>query len=422
MTSLFVDRRDVHLQLDAGALVFRENGERIGTVPLAPLSRVILRGSVTLDASVLGKLGDNGVGVVILSGRQGKPSLMLSRPHNDASRRVQQTRRSLDPDFCLHYARQLIHTKLARQSEWLDQLRHQYLPSRYELSRAIRLLEEHQQRLPEIQRLDSLRGLEGSAASIYFEGLRSVVPASLQFTHRNRRPPRDPFNVLLSLTYTLVNAEIAIALHAAGFDPYIGYYHQLSFGRESLACDLLETLRPLADSFCLELVKKTTLTKDHFSQTSSGCLLGKAGRIHYYQAWEQHSETLRRAIQHSIEELVQTLHSPATTTPCANTPLPPDANLGADHAIDTVATSQAGEHGDNSENGENRENTDTPENSPSPATATTSETAPPPEHTPIVPPQPLDRFEGFEGFDDFDISETIEATAAPDHAEQPTLD
>ncbi len=80
MTSLFVDRRDVHLQLDAGALVFRENGQRIGAVPLAPITRVFLRGNVTLEASLLGKLGEGGAGVVILSGKQARPSLMLSRP------------------------------------------------------------------------------------------------------------------------------------------------------------------------------------------------------------------------------------------------------------------------------------------------------------------------------------------------------
>ena len=90
MTSLFVDRRDVHLQLDAGSLVFRENDQRIGTVPLAPITRVFLRGNVTLEASLLGKLGEGGASVVILSGKQARPSLMLSRPHNDARRRVAQ--------------------------------------------------------------------------------------------------------------------------------------------------------------------------------------------------------------------------------------------------------------------------------------------------------------------------------------------
>ncbi|MFT4256102.1 MAG: CRISPR-associated endonuclease Cas1 [Pseudoxanthomonas sp.] len=305
MTSLFVDRRDVHLELDAGALVFRDNGERVGTVPLAPITRVFLRGNVTLQASVLGKLGERGVGVTILSGRRGNPSLMLARPHNDARRRVEQTRLSLDPGFCLDYAKHIIRTKIQRQCEWFDQLRQQRPQDRYALTHAMRLLQGQLPRIGDMQQLDSLRGLEGAAASTYFAGLRAIVPASLDFTGRNRCPPRDPFNALLSLTYTLVNSEAAMALHTAGFDPCIGFYHQLAFGRQSLACDLLETVRPLADRFCLQLVSSQTLTDEHFSQTSGSCLLGKAGRAHYYGAYEQFAGSLRRDLGHSVENLVR---------------------------------------------------------------------------------------------------------------------
>ena len=270
MSSLFVDRRDVHLELESGAIVFRENGERIGTVPIAPLTRVFLRGNVHLSASLLGKLGEQGVGVVVLSGRQGKPSLLLARPHNDASRRVEQIRKSMDPGFCLDFSRSLIETKIARQIEWFDELRGADMQARYELTHAMNLLKEHRMRLTKAQNLGSLRGIEGSAAHVYFDGLKVVVPDSLHFKSRNRRPPRDPFNALLSLTYTLAHAETAIALYGAGLDPYVGFYHQLDFGRESLASDLLEAVRPLADRFCLHLIRRQTLAAEHFSSSDSG--------------------------------------------------------------------------------------------------------------------------------------------------------
>ena len=105
MTSLYVDRRCVTLKADGEALVFYENGERIGTVPLAPLSRVFIRGDVTLSSSLLGKLGERGIGVVVLSGRKALPTMLLGRPHNDAARRVAQYRLSLDADFCLRFSR-----------------------------------------------------------------------------------------------------------------------------------------------------------------------------------------------------------------------------------------------------------------------------------------------------------------------------
>ena len=305
MSTLFVDRRDIALEHDSGALIIRDGGERIATVPLAPITRVVLRGNAQLTASLLATLGERGIGVLVLTGRQGKPSLFFGRPHNDARLRVEQTRRSLQDDFCLAYAQHLVQRKLERQCQWIDAAREHYPAQRYPLSQALRQLQEQLPQIAHTRRLDSLRGLEGAAASGYFAGLRAVVPASLGFHERNRRPPRDPFNALLSLTYTLAHAEAAFTLHAAGLDPCIGYYHQLSHSRESLACDIMETIRPLADRLCLKLVAQQVLTAEHFSQSDAGCLLGKAGRSRYYGAYEEHAQPLRHAVQQEVRSLRQ---------------------------------------------------------------------------------------------------------------------
>lgn len=305
MSTLFVDRRDIALEHDSGALIIRDGGERIATVPLAPITRVVLRGNAQLTASLLATLGERGIGVLVLTGRQGKPSLFFGRPHNDARLRVEQTRRSLQDDFCLAYAQRLVQRKLERQCQWIDAAREHYPAQRYPLSQALRQLQEQLPQIAHTRRLDSLRGLEGAAASGYFAGLRAVVPASLGFHERNRRPPRDPFNALLSLTYTLAHAEAAFTLHAAGLDPCIGYYHQLSHSRESLACDIMETIRPLADRLCLKLVAQQVLTAEHFSQSDAGCLLGKAGRSRYYGAYEEHAQPLRHAVQQEVRSLCQ---------------------------------------------------------------------------------------------------------------------
>lgn len=305
MASLYIDRRNVDIRIDAGALVIHDQGVRVGTVPLAPVERVILRGSATLQASVLGRLGDAGVGVLILSGRKGGATLFLGRPHGDASLRVAQIRLSLDSGFCVDYARYLVCQKLQNQRDWLAQLQQHRPQARLPLVRATEQLERQRLRIPGVQRLETLRGVEGAAARAYFATLVALVPASLGFSGRNRRPPRDPFNALLSLTYTLVHAELAFALHSAGLDPCVGYYHELAYSRESLASDLLEPLRPLADRFCLHLVASQTLVADHFSTSATGCLLGKAGRTLYYRAYEEHAPHLRRAIQNEVANLRQ---------------------------------------------------------------------------------------------------------------------
>jgi CRISPR-associated protein Cas1 len=130
----------VTLKADGEALVFYENGERIGTVPLAPLSRVFIRGDVTLSSSLLGKLGERGIGVVVLSGRKALPTMLLGRPHNDAARRVAQYRLSLDADFCLRFSRAIVEAKLRAQADFLAERRDSEPRSRYLLTLSLRQL------------------------------------------------------------------------------------------------------------------------------------------------------------------------------------------------------------------------------------------------------------------------------------------
>lgn len=305
MSSLYVDRKNVELKADGEALVFVENGERIGTVPLNPLSRVFLRGDIKLNASLLGKFGEHGIGVVVLSGRQGTPSLLLGRPHNDAARRVAQYRLSLDADFCLRFARAIVSAKLAGQLALIRERRDASPMHRYPLTVCERRIDGMFAQIDAQPGIAALRGLEGAAAASYFEALAEILPAGLKFHGRNRRPPRDPVNALLSLSYTLLHAEAVLALYGAGLDPFIGFYHRLNFGRESLACDVMEALRPQADRFVLDLFRPETVKTEDFSLSEAGCLLGKAGRGRFYAAYESRAEFFRRELEQAVHDITQ---------------------------------------------------------------------------------------------------------------------
>lgn len=307
MSSLYVDRRGVALRLDGEALAFYEDDKRVGTVPIAPLDRVFLRGDIALSASLLGKFGAHGISVVILSGRKGEATLMLTQPHKDAARRVMQYRLSQDMDFRVKFAQCTVEVKLREQLALLDELREKNLHARYELTVRCRQLQNSIDKITGHISLEALRGLEGHAAAAYFAGLVAHLPPGLKFTGRNRRPPRDPINAVLSLGYTLLHADAVVALHGAGLDPYIGFYHDLHFGRESLACDLIEALRPQLDRFVLNLFAKGQIRTEDFSQTEQGCLMGKAGRARFYPLYELAAEGFRKSLTESIRDIIGSL-------------------------------------------------------------------------------------------------------------------
>ncbi len=304
MTSLYIDRRGVEVRLDGEALAFYENGERSGTVPIAPLSRVFIRGDVTLKASLLAKLGEANVGVVVLSGRKSTPTMLMARPHNDASRRIAQYKASLSPEFVQLFSSCVVERKIQSQREFLLSLYDSETMHRSELSLRIRHLEENLMRVSSAQDRAALRGVEGQAALEYFAALEAVLPESLKFSGRNRRPPRDPFNVVLSLGYTLLQAEAVIALYGAGLDPFIGFFHALDFGRESLACDVIEEYRAIVDRFAFRCFREKTLRPEDFSIKDDGCFLGKAGRQKFYPAWEREAvEEIRKKLTDNISAL-----------------------------------------------------------------------------------------------------------------------
>ena len=235
----------------------------------------------------------------------GHLGISAAEPLGKPSATLEQARLSEDSQFCLNFSRQLVSAKLLAQQEWFEQLGEQYPQARCALSGAVQQLQVHLQHLPSIDNLENLRGLEDSIASAYFAGLRAVVPENWHFTRHDCGPTRNPFNVLLSLTYTLIGAEISTALHCAGFDPRIGFYHQPSRVPEALASDLLVPLRSWADRFCLQLVAQQTLTGEHFSRSSSACLLDSAGRAAYYGAYAENAAPLHRSIDDSVKALGQ---------------------------------------------------------------------------------------------------------------------
>jgi CRISPR-associated protein Cas1 len=265
-----------------------------------------------LDSGVLMKLAEAGVTTVLLSPRIGRRvAIVLGPAHNDAAVRLAQALRVMDRAWCRDWAHSVVTAKLRRQQRTLDtwlaarpDARKPLTDARRSVAGALASLVDPAAPVPDTA---VLRGIEGAAARAHFSGLAAVLPPSLNFTGRNRRPPRDPANACLSLAYTLLHAEAVSAAHAAGLDPLLGFYHRPAFGRESLASDLIEPLRAEVDLWVWTLFRERTLREDHFTLDKGACLLGKAGRQAFYAAWSAQVKPLRRWLRLRCAALARVL-------------------------------------------------------------------------------------------------------------------
>lgn len=309
MTTLYVDRKDIELRVANGTLLFHEPSGRSGSIPLAHLERVVLRGRAQLSTSVLGSITQAGAGVLMLSGRHNRHlATCVGKPHNDVLRRLGQFDAYREPTARMEWSRQLVQAKIHAQLRLLSKARDQRPDKRRPLTRAIGQLESAHLRLAEnakIKGIPSLLGIEGAAASAYFTALSELFPPSVNFKRRNRRPPRDPVNACLSLGYTLLHFEAVLACHVAGLDPMLGLFHEPVHGRESLAADVIEPLRPHIDEWVWTLFRERILTENNFRDDNGSVLLGKKGRQHFYQRFNPLAAGLRRLLRRHMNRAAQ---------------------------------------------------------------------------------------------------------------------
>jgi CRISPR-associated protein Cas1 len=305
--TLYVDQDQIQLSNQNATLnLVTQDGVR-QKIPLNGIKKLVVKGNNTLTARLLAKLGALGIGLIALSGQQHQPTLFLPNTAQDVLLRIQQTLAFQEASIAFGFSRLTIQAKVSQQIQLLAVHYAQHAQHRHAIQKAIAQLKAIQPKVGEAEHLKQLMGYEGATSAIYFKAISHLVADGFAFNHRNTRPPKDPFNVLLSLSYTLLTSEMALALHMKGLDPYIGYCHKPVIGRPSLACDLIEPLRPWVDLFCLRLCSSQTLRPSHFKLSPNRCILERAGRLAFYEAWERQTEQRNLKIQQQINWISEVL-------------------------------------------------------------------------------------------------------------------
>jgi CRISP-associated protein Cas1 len=208
--------------------------------------------------------------------------------------RQSQFRLATEEWFALRLARKLVSGKIRNQRVML--MRNHEEPPKLVLEQMREMAERAEQCIS----LEELLGIEGNGARLYFGAFAGMVKQEsvgnelgFDFTTRNRRPPRDPVNALLSLAYSLLSKDFTVACAAVGFDPMMGFYHQPRFGRPALALDLMEPFRPLiAESAVLNAINTRMVTPKDFVRAGKAVALTPGGRRGFFQAYEARMDTL----------------------------------------------------------------------------------------------------------------------------------
>lgn len=304
---LYLSEPGSHVGKRSEHLVVRREGQEVNRVPIASIRQVVVFGNVQVSTQALECLATLEVPVAYMTPYGRFIAALMPAPARNMSLRADQYRVFADPPRALDLAREVVRAKVANQRTLLMRtLRTRSAGDPEATAEPIRGSDEPAARdmldlLPRIERageVGTLLGLEGQAASLYFGEFGRMIKAEgpgrpFDFRSRNRRPPRDPVNALLSFAYAILAKDCFSAACAVGFDPYCGFFHAGRHGRPSLALDLMEEFRSvIADSVVFGLVNNGTVDGRDFLIWRDACQLTAEGRRKFFEAYEHRKATV----------------------------------------------------------------------------------------------------------------------------------
>ncbi len=289
---LYVQEQGAKVGKRGTVLRVRKQGEELGRVRLKDVSQLVVMGNVSVTPQAIHLLCESEVPLVYLSRGNWFYGITRGLGLRNAYDREAQYRFAADPEQALRFAKEVVRAKGANQRTLL--VRNARPAPRDTAVRMGTLL----RKVDGAETIEELLGFEGGLAGLYFGSFdRLLKPrdfdSAWDFRARNRRPPKDPVNALLSFGYALLAKECTVALLAEGLDPWWGIFHRPRHGRPALALDLMEEFRPLVvDSAVLTAVNTGMVNRRNFTRSKAGCMLGPKGRKAFIRAYEARMDQL----------------------------------------------------------------------------------------------------------------------------------
>lgn len=325
MAVLYIKEQGAMVQKNGERIVVTKNHHRLLDIPVLHIENIAVIGNVQISTQALHMLMEKGVDISYIS----YSGQYLGHTAAEASKniflRFEQYKFYMDEKRRLEMAKSIVRNKIENQ---MAMIRKHHWNKEYDWKADIRSMEMLLISVSKKETANELLGVEGMCSNIYFGAFGHMILGDFSFTGRNRRPPKDPVNVILSLAYTLLTKEICNSLDAESFEPYLGFLHGIRYGRKSLALDLIEEFRqPVIDRLVILLFNRKMIGINDFTFEEEGkVLLNEDGFRKFcteYERWMEGKNTIsgessyRKKIRKQIASLKRAIGDGETYQPYA---------------------------------------------------------------------------------------------------------
>lgn len=301
---LYVDEHGCALKKTGERLLVVKENDVLRDIPLIHLGQVVISGNVNLTTPAMQTLLHEGIPVVFLSAYGRYHGALTPQVSRNSLLRCAQHKVANTPPQCLELSKAFVRGKLVNMRTMLQRRKwwatDSTTPALEPLLANIKAIQAMEKRIRTATELPELLGIEGNASAAYFGSFQFMLKAEMgfDFQRRSRRPPADATNALLSFAYALLTADLISAIQTVGLDPYVGFFHQLKYGKPCLALDLIEEFRPIiADSVVITLINNQRIKPEDFTQSHGGWYLKAHRRKVFYAAYEaRKNETITHPV------------------------------------------------------------------------------------------------------------------------------
>lgn len=323
MSNLYIYEQGSVLTYKQNRLVVTDLKEGYTSIPIENIDNIVMFGAIQVSTACMQQLLSKGIHLTWLSKNGSYFGRLESTRHINIDRQRMQFRKGDDTKFCLELSKQFIKGKVANQRTIIVRgnryIKHQ------DMQTIIDKMSRNIKRIDEIDSIDGLMGIEGYLARLYYQAINMIIDKEFAFEKRTKRPPKDPFNAIISFGYTLLHYEIFTTLVTKGLNPYASFLHSDRHKHPALCSDLMEEWRPiLIDSLAMALLnnKKIKLEDFDYDEETGGVFLNKDACKKFVEEFEKrlrqevgyitevpYKMSFRRIIEYQVMQLIKAMES-----------------------------------------------------------------------------------------------------------------